>query len=354
MKKIVIIGQSIERSKGGIASIIKAFIDGNSNNYEFKFEHFVSHVEGSIFERLSIFIKCYLNLLVTSNIALAHIHTACYGSFYRKALFALLCRIKNIPVIMHIHGADFDRFYLKSSFITKKFIKKTLKNCTRVIVLSNYWKIFFQDTMSLNNIEVLYNSVNCDSFNFCCTIPKNITSFLFLGRLGERKGIYDLVKAIDILINIEGLRNLKFYFAGDGEIDEVKKIVEKLKLNENIDILGWINNEIKAEVFLKADTVILPSYNEGLPVALLEAMSAGKIILSTYVGGIPDLVTEGVNGYLFNPGDINTLVLMIKHIIQNPDTMEIISNNNIEKIRKEYNFTNINKQLFQLYIQILS
>jgi glycosyltransferase involved in cell wall biosynthesis len=353
LKNIIIIGPSVERTKGGMASVIQSLMESNAAAHGYHLEHFTSHVEGSAFEKLTFFLKCFFKLLVKSDIALVHIHTACDASFYRKAIFARICRLKGIPVIMHIHGADFHSFFLNANKTIQAFIKSSLKGCDKVIVLSSYWENFFKDNMALNNVVILFNAVDHEAFSACLTIPNNINGFLFLGRLGERKGIYDLIKAIDILINQENLRNLKFYFAGDGEVEEVKKIVTGLKLNDNVEVLGWVDDKLKKQVLLKADTVVLPSYNEGLPVALLEAMAAGKIILSTPVGGIPDLVAEGINGYLIAPGDISGLVSNIKKISQHPDEMIVIANKNTKKIETEYSSIKVNEQLFNMYDVIL-
>ena len=353
LKNVIIIGPSVQRTKGGIASVIQGQTESNAADYGYRLTHLISHVEGGAFEKMTFFFKSFFKLLFKGNVALVHIHTACDASFYRKAILASVCHLKGIPVIMHIHGADFDSFYLHANRFVKGLIRRSLKGCDTVIVLSTYWKSFFEDKMALQNVVILFNAVNIDAFKDCCTVPDKIGAFLFLGRLGERKGIYDLIKAIDILINHENLQQLRFYFAGDGEVEQVKKIVTQLRLDEYIKVLGWVDNKLKRDVLLKADTVVLPSYNEGLPVALLEAMAAGKVILSTPVGGIPDLITEGNNGFLIEPGDVNGLVASIKHIYQSPDEMKIISKNNSEKIQAEYSTVKINEQLFTLYNKVV-
>jgi glycosyltransferase involved in cell wall biosynthesis len=354
LKNIIILGPSITRTRGGMASVIQGFINSNAESYGYQLEHYISHVEGSSVEKLTIFFKCCFKLILARNASLVHIHTACDASFYRKAILAFVCRLKSVPAVMHIHGADFDSFYLKSNKFTKTFIRSSLQHCDKVIVLSAYWKNFFQDQLGLTNVVTLFNAVDHQTFNACYTTPQNLNGFLFLGRLGERKGIYDLVKAIEILIVKEDQRHLKFYFAGDGEVEEVRELVKQLNLSGQVEILGWVNDQQKLDVLLKADTVVLPSYNEGLPVALLEAMAAGKVILSTPVGGIPDLVAEGSNGFLITPGDIDAMVEKIKHISQNAQEMVEISNNNSAKIKAQYGSTEINGQLFSLYDTVLA
>jgi glycosyltransferase involved in cell wall biosynthesis len=352
--KVVIIGQSVERSPGGIASVIKGQLDSAAADHDIQYYHIETHVEGSVLERIAVFAKSLITLIFTRNISVAHIHSACDGSFYRKAIASIVCRIKGVPVIIHIHGADFDRFYNKSWPVLKTFIRGTLRRSKRVIVLSSYWKAFFHDAMGLTNVIIIYNGVNTNAFANCDTVPQNIKSFLFLGRLGERKGVYDLLKAIDKLVNQENLRDLKFFLAGDGEIEEVKNLATQLQLGNNVEVVGWADAKLKMELLHRTDTVVLPSYNEGLPVALLEAMAAGKIILSTIVGGIPDLVTENVNGFLITPGDVHALAEKIRYIIQHPAEMVTISANNREKITNEFNIVNINKELFKLYHDVVA
>ncbi|RZL44562.1 MAG: glycosyltransferase family 1 protein [Pedobacter sp.] len=351
MKKIIVIGPSIERTKGGIASVIKGMLDSDAQANGYQLIHLESHVEGSAIEKLFYLFKSLFQFLTTTKISLVHIHTASDASFYRKSIFVWCAVLRGIPVVMHVHGADFDSFYLKSKF--KAYFRKTFKVCKSVIVLSNFWKVFFEKNMQLKNTFVLYNAVNCDAFSSCYTAPQNIKNFLFLGRLGERKGIYDLVNAINLLVNNEGFTDLKFYFAGDGDIAEVTSLVDKLHLSPYIEILGWVNNEMKPKILMKADTLILPSYNEGLPVALLEAMAAGKVIITTPVGGIPDLITDSVNGFLIQPGDVNAISSMIKYISLHPKEMTIIAHNNMAKINNEFNSKNVDLQLFKLYNLII-
>ena len=343
------IGPSIERTKGGIASVIQGYLQSNATQNGFVIKHLVSHVEGSMFEKMTYVLKSLFTFLRLRNVSIVHIHTASDASFYRKSIFVLLSRWRKIPVAMHVHGADFDSFYEKSRPLQKRYIAYVFRNTSSVIVLSDFWRNFFVKSFDLQNIKVLYNAVDCDAFEKCDTKQEFMGHFLFLGRLGERKGIYDLVKAIDILVNRNKQKELHFIFAGDGEVDEVKNEVEKLGLSNHIDILGWVDVEAKFEVLKQADTVILPSYNEGLPVALLEAMAAGKIVLSTTVGGIPDLVENDINGYLITPGDVISLAKKIEEISSNKIRMAAISENNIKKIKLHFNSNTINEDLFQLY-----
>jgi glycosyltransferase involved in cell wall biosynthesis len=253
---------------------------------------------------------------------------------------------------MHVHGADFDTFYLESASLAKWYIRKTFALCQKILVLSGFWRDFFLQNISPKNVAVLHNGVYTHVFAACYTTPANLNKFLFLGRLGQRKGVYDLLEAIDILVNQQQHRNLIFYLAGDGDIEQVGKIIQEKGLQNNVQVLGWIGEKEKLHWLKQADTMILPSYNEGLPMSILESMAAGKIIISGRVGGIPDLVTDGENGFLITPGDIPSLCKHILFVATNPVRMLEISRNNQQKIDNEYNLQKLNSWLHEMYGQL--
>jgi glycosyltransferase involved in cell wall biosynthesis len=261
-------------------------------------------------------------------------------------------KLRGKPVIMHVHGADFDTFYHHSFSFVRYYIRKTFSACSKVLVLSGYWKGFFDNFIYQGNTEILHNGVYTHVFKPCNTAPSNITKFLFLGRLGQRKGVYDLLEVITRLVNIYPQQNLTFYLAGDGELEQVKAIIKKNNLGKHVQLLGWLNETEKMKWLKQVDTIVLPSYNEGLPMAILEAMAGGKIIISSKVGGIPDLVKEGENGFLIQPGDIENLEKFISYVYTHPAEMIQISHNNIKKIEDQYNLTKINGRLAEIYQEI--
>lgn len=348
--KVIIIGPSITRTKGGMATVINDMLENKHPGVEF--HHIVSHVEGSATEKIKTNINAFSSFLAQKNIAVVHIHVASGASFYRKSMFVQASRMRGIPVVMHVHGADFDSFYNKSSLYAKKYIKKTFGMCSKILVLSHFWKDFFIKNISKKNVAVLHNGVYTHVFEKCYTMPANLNNFLFLGRLGQRKGAYDLLEAIDILVNRQGKKDLMFYLAGDGDIEQVKNLVEEKDLRNNVQLLGWVGEKEKLQWLKEVDTMVLPSYNEGLPMSILESMAAGKIIISSRVGGIPDLVTDGENGYLITPGDIDSLCRHISFVVTNPDQMIRIAENNKRKIDEQYNLEKLNTWLFQLYQQL--
>jgi glycosyltransferase involved in cell wall biosynthesis len=142
---------------------------------------------------------------------------------------------------------------------------------------------------------------------------------LALGRLGQRKGTYDLLCAVESLpAHVRSRVHLRL--AGDGEVDQVRAQVAARGLGDTVDVVGWLGPRERDEALRQADIFVLPSYDEGLPMALLEAMAHGLVPITTPVGGIPEAVTDGVHGLLVPPGDPAALARALHRLVEN-DTL---------------------------------
>ncbi|OGX83788.1 glycosyltransferase family 4 protein [Hymenobacter glacialis] len=349
--KIAIVGPSVTRTKGGMATVISDMLANKTTGMEFV--HLVSHVEGSATEKLVGASQAWLQLLWERAVDVVHIHVASDASFYRKSAFVLQSRARGLPVVMHVHGADFDTFYAQSNALQQAYIRKIFGMCSKVLVLSDFWKAFFQQHIIQGKVAVLHNGVYPAAFAACYTMPANLNRFLFLGRLGQRKGVYDLLEAAGQLIKEQGHANLEFYLAGDGELELVQQAIETKGLQQHVRVLGWMGDEEKRYWLRETDTLVLPSYNEGLPMSILEAMAAGKIIVSSRVGGIPDLVTEGVNGFLITPGDVPSLSQHLAYVATHPQEMTEMARRNQQKIAAEYNLEKLTAWLMAMYRSII-
>jgi len=128
---------------------------------------------------------------------------------------------------------------------------------------------------------------------------------LMMGRLGERKGTYDLLAAIPQVL--ARCPHTRFVLAGDGDLERCRALVAAQPWRDRVVIPGWTSGDARLRLYREADLFVLPSYNEGLPMGILEAMSFGLPVVSTPVGGIPELVEHGRSGLLVQPGDVPAL-----------------------------------------------
>ncbi|MFP4111877.1 MAG: glycosyltransferase family 4 protein [Candidatus Woesearchaeota archaeon] len=312
-KQAVLIISTSTKGKGGIASVIRSY-QKHQDRLDYDVRYLYTHIDKSSIMKILYFIKSLAivpRYLLDKRFSVFHIHTASYSSFKRKSTMITLAKRFKKKVILHVHGAEFMKFYKNLDEKKRNNVSKTLDMPDVIIALSEEWKKNLSKICKNKNILVLHNSVE---------LPEKIDrknskkkKFLFLGRLGKRKGVYDLIEAFKSIP--KDMYHL--YLGGDGEIDKIKKIVKESGLDENISVLGWIDGKQKESLLRKADVYVLPSYDEGLPVSVLEAMSYSLPILSTPVGGIPRIVKDKKNGYLVLPGNISMLRERIKELLDN-------------------------------------
>ncbi|MFK4391704.1 glycosyl transferase [Bacillus sp. AFS026049] len=348
--KVIMIG-SHSRVTGGITRVVKNYIQAGLDQRT-EFEYLSTYYGSKHYVNILFFIMQYLKLyvkliLLNQKFDIAHIHMSYRGSFIRKRYITKLLVRKKIPVVLHMHGSQFKDFYNESSCKRKRQIIDMLNNVSLILALGDQWKEYYQSicetkVVSLDNAVFPKQAVNEPEFKKYITV---------MGLLSQRKGTYDL---IEVGNKIKGKIDSKYKFvlAGDGEVDKVKKRINDLNLNDLFIVPGWISDENKIEeIYRNSIIYVLPSYNEGMPMSILEAMSYGLPIVSTNVGSIASVVEKN-NGIIINPGDIDGIVKSIIDLLNNPKELEQISRNNIEKIGNNYNIFNSIDKLLSFYLQV--
>jgi polysaccharide biosynthesis protein VpsI len=314
-------------ANGGIKTVVNNYMHTNNfNDYKFYWIH--THDNSSLIKRLFLFIRSLLIITFKAfgRKKIFHIHMAMRGSFFRKFIIVVLLKPLKHKTIIHLHGSEFKDFYNHSSSIIKRLIKFVFENVDDVIVLSNSWKIFILSIAPGSNVFVVNNYVEQVPFiksSESCDEGKII--FSFFGAIGDRKGIFDLIKAFKNVLPI--LDNCELHVYGDGKINEAKALCQELGIDFSTKFHGWTAGKNKNIAMNRSDVIILPSYNEGLPMVILEAFSISKPVISTYVGGIPEVIENGENGILINPGDIESLTRSMVELASNPKLREYMGAN---------------------------
>lgn len=354
MEKILIVGPSSTKSKGGMSTVIGEILEDNELKNKYDISTYESYIDGTKFRVLLYSIWAIFKFIVTGQAKkydVYHIHAASYGSTFRKRIYLKIIKKYKKKVILHIHGAEYMVFFDKLSKKKKRQVIDTLQVADMVIALSNEWKNKFDNKFGLTNCYVLENGINTEKLAPAIVdTKKNQTSFVTLGRLGKRKGTYDLVDAIEIAR--KKVPNIRCYLAGDGEIDKFCNIIVERGLQNNIEVVGWADFTKKLELLSKVSTVVLPSYNEGLPMSILEGMATGKAIISTTVGAIPEVVKEE-NGILIQPGDVQALADALVKCSTNLKMLEDMSQKNINKIYEQFSMKSMHLKLMSYYKQVI-
>ncbi|MFN6486381.1 MULTISPECIES: glycosyltransferase family 4 protein [unclassified Nostoc] len=351
--KIIMLGESLDR-QGGIVSVEKLILEKATSDIQIK--HITTLPNGSALHKMLVFLQAIGELfwnLLNQKADLIHIHVSDRGSAFRHSITTLIGWLFRKPVIIHTHSADFHLFYSKLPQLLQQWLSWSFCKCTRFIVLSDSWKKFYIENLGLKpeQVIVLPNPVKIPP-----QIPQRINSeqifFLFLGRIGERKGAFDLIKAF-ASIPVAQKSRAKLVMAGDGEVEQARSLIPTLNLTNSITILDWVDQEKRDDLLTKADVFVLPSYNEGLPMALLEAMSWGLAVITTGVGGIPEIVTQDQNGLLVNPGDIQQLSEAMQSLIAN-ENLRISLGNNARLRVKHLDINNYFASLRYIYAAVIA
>lgn len=349
-KKILTIGPDYHNHRGGIGAVIEIY-----SKYFENFKFLPSYrVASKLFKTLFFLLFClrFLTvLLIDRKIKIIHIHGASYGSFYRKFVCFIIAKyLFSKKIIYHIHGAEYQLFYKKSDQVSRRLIHLLIESSDLVICLSTEWCSFFNENFSIKCIEILPNIIDYAKPVKLIKIDTSIT-FLFLGFIGNRKGIFDL---LEILKNNKAKYSgkIKLIIGGNGEVERLKKIIKQNDLNGLIEFVGWVTDVDKIKLLELCDIYILPSYNEGLPISILEAMSYGKPIISTNIGGIPEIVKPNKNGFLIEPGNLSQIESVVDFCIENRNLL--IEYGKESKLMVEKHLpNNVLMELNKIYLSLL-
>ncbi|HWP00765.1 MAG TPA: glycosyltransferase family 4 protein [Methylococcus sp.] len=290
-----------------------------------------------------------LTRLLLDRVALVHLHSASRGSFWRKSLLCWLADAFGVPYVYHLHSGEFPAFYRRQPASVRKWVRRTLRRAACVVVLTEGWRAALATIEPGARIEVVGNPVS---------VPKSLPAerfadrcVLFLGRFDEKKGIFDLVRAVPKVL--EALPDTTFVLAGDGRHEEVRRFARELGVEKRVRLPGWLDGETKEAALAAASVVVLPSYCEGLPVSLLEAMAAGVSVVATRVGGIPELLREGECGMLVEPGDVVALATALVEVLKRKELRERLRENAFAQVRGAYSEEVVFGKLDELYRGLL-
>jgi len=170
-----------------------------------------------------------------------------------------------------------------------------------------------------------------------------------IGRLCEQKGQLLLVRAVARLV-AEGTP-VEIVLVGDGPLRApIEKLIAEHKLEDHVRITGWASNQLVREELLAARAMVLPSFAEGLPVVIMEALALGRPVVSTYVAGIPELVEPGVSGWLVPPGSTDALVTAMRAALAaTPAQLEAMGRAGTQRVAAQHNIRTESRKLADLF-----
>lgn len=342
MKKVLVVATS-PKSRGGIATVVNALRETDVWS-EHKCCWVATHIDRSKLHKaikLLVGLLKYIVLLPWYDIV--HIHLSTTVSANRKYIFYKMARLFRKKVVVHLHCGS------QLSEIWSSKYEDMFRNSSMCIVLSNSIReMIVARTGKADNVRVVYNPSPSG-----VVVPKSEERnkvILFAATLYREKGYLDLIEAFALIA--PKYPDWKLVLAGNGSQERGLGKAMQLRVGNRVEFVGWVRGAEKDRVFRSASIFCLPSYAEGFPMAVLDAWAYGLPVVTTPVGGVPDIVVDGENGLLFTPGDVATLANKLSMLIESEELRATISKESLHLANTTFNVNTIANELANIYKDI--
>lgn len=346
-QSVLMIGPDPKRSLGGMATVEANMIDNAVLNEAYDIHQYASFIDGSAARRGAFAARQLASFpRRKGRYNIYHIHICSGTSTWRKRLYVKALGEDRSRVVLHVHGGRYHEFFDECSERQQGLIRALYNSVGRVVVLSAEWLEVFRsrDICDPGKIEVVHNAVEIPKV----VDPSNISQdILFLGRLDSNKGADVLLRASQEVL--KEYPDVKIRLGGDGDIRRFRALAESLGIEASCEFLGWVMPDDKDGVFAKTGIFCLPSRNEGMPMSVLEAMAHGVATVATPVGGVPQIITDGVNGYLAPVDDVPSLATRIKLLLANGDERNRLGRVGRETIVRRFGMDAYASSMIKIY-----
>jgi len=353
--KILITAPSLDESQNvsGISTIVRQIIEHGS----FAYSHFTAgrrdgEKAGAVWlaKQALLPFKFYLRI-VKEKPGAVHINTALTDlSIWRDSALATAAKLSGRPIVLSVHGGKF----LMNPFTNarlERVTEKMLRQASVVIVYSEYEKAAVLKRWPDLNVQVLANAIPFAEVPYFGRGNEEPV-LVFFGRFHESKGLHETIEACRILKN-EGC---EFSFNAYGEGPEREFFLDGMReaLGDKFYYGGIIAGREKWQRLAEADIFVLPSrYGEGLPMAMLEAMAVGCVVVVADVSSVASVIDEGINGYMVEPQNTPQLVSKLKGLLENRAGWKTVQENAVATIKEKFAIEDYMEKLESIYTQII-
>lgn len=244
---------------------------------------------------------------VLGQLAGVHIHVSERLSLVRKGLLVALCRAIRSPVVLHLHAAELEQHYAGLPRALRAGVRAVFRGADCCIALGQASASFMEHELGVSpaRIEVVTNGVPEPAVSARAAGAPDTFRVLFVGQLSERKGVSVLLHALadarlrDVPVQLS--------LAGRGDIARYQALADALGIGAKVRFTGWMEKKAVDQLLAESDVFVLPSFHEGLPLAILEALALGVPTVCTPVGEIPHVLEHGRSVHIVPAGDAEAL-----------------------------------------------
>lgn len=341
------------QSQGGIASVVRVYAEAGlfADGEVYMLPSFS---EGGKIHKLgvaSMAVLKYAGLLIRSKGAVLHVHAASDASFWRKSIFIWMAAMTGRKIIFHLHSGGFGRFIENLPGWKRRCAIATIRRSSQLLCLSTPAQNWLKQIAPDLPLRLWPNPVPACLFEENKDHLAREPVVLFLGALLPAKGVRELLQAFALLHAADPSAQL--VLAGSGaDLVALQAQAAELRIQDNVHFPGWINAREKASWLRRARVLALASHVEGQPMVLLEAMASGAAVLSTDVGGIPDLIEHGMHGLLVPAGDTAALTDNLLRLWNDDGLRLRLAQTARAHVSEHHHVLQVNAALMHLYRQL--
>ena len=259
-----------------------------------------------------------------------------------------------------------EKFMVSFNWFLRFFEEKMIEHSNKIIAVSDFTRreLLKYYNVKEEKIHVIHNGVDINKF-LPPTNKKEVkqelgfntndVNILSVGRLYARKGLFTLIESMSLVA--KKFSNAKLIIAGKGQSNEMKKLVnyaEKLGVREKIIFTGYFPDTKLPKLYQAADIFAFSTFYENLPFAVLEALSSQLPVVTTKVGGIPEMIDDGKNGFLVQPANSKDLADRILYFIENPNEASEMAYHARKTIEDKFDWRLIVKKVLKVYNEALN
>lgn len=350
--KVLMVGVS-KKTKGGMWTVVENYLNNEMFVSKNDVHYIATATSGNSIKRALYSVWGGLKVLaytISNKYSILHVHMSERLSVFRKGIVMRISKIRHAKIVIHMHGAEFEVWYKSISEKKQKKVRNILNSADKIVILGEYWRPFMESLIDKKGkIAVVHNGVKCPRKNVYNHKSKRL---LFLGSICKRKGIYDLLKAMKIVAKKRSDIELDLY-GPDNTSEGIGNLIHKDRLSKTVSYKGWLTADKKEELLSGQIALnVLPSYNEGLPMTILETMSYGIPNITTNVAAIPEVVNSD-NGYLNEPGDYKAIAEEIVAFFDDISIKKNKSNHSYNAIKNEFSIDKNVEKMLGIYKEIV-
>ncbi|MGH8642693.1 MAG: glycosyltransferase family 4 protein [Burkholderiales bacterium] len=328
---------------------------------EFSLVHFQVGSEGrdeSRVRRLARILAspfCLVAAILVHSAAIVHINTALNArAFWRDLAYLFVARLCGARVLCQVHGGALPQQFFPRGRLATAVLRKTMRLAHAIVVLAQVELEAYRKFFPGQQILACPNGVDVAQYSKIARAHSNTAApleLVYIGRLTAEKGLYEALRGLH-LAHRQGAR-ARIVLAGSGpEEARLRQFAQELGLAADASFVGPVSGADKIRLLTNADVMVLASYSEGLPYALLEGMAAGTTVITTRVGAIPDVVTEGVHGLFVPSRDAGAIARAIGMLAADREALARMGRACRRRIAGGYSMERLSRDLRALYVDI--